>query len=109
AADAPRRPVAERGRRTSARAGRRPLGLAVQRWPRCGARGGGPDSGQPRSRNSLMLRRLLVLSLPAVLIVMIVGALWLTFKGFAPADTATEQALQQPRYEMENAQWLRYG
>lgn len=56
-----------------------------------------------------MLRRLLVLSLPAVLIVMIVGALWLTFKGFAPADTATEQALQQPRYEMENAQWLRYG
>lgn len=56
-----------------------------------------------------MAQRLLVLLLPALLIVMVSGALWLTFKGFSPTEIAAESTAQQPRYEMENAQWLRYG
>lgn len=55
-----------------------------------------------------MLRRLIVL-LPIVPMVLVGGALWLTFKGFAPVELPPELSVERPRYEMAGAEWTRYG
>jgi LPS export ABC transporter protein LptC len=56
-----------------------------------------------------MLRRLTVLVLPLLAVALVGGALWLTFKGFAPVEIATDHAVERPRYELQNARWTRYG
>lgn len=55
------------------------------------------------------MRRYFPALLSALLVVLIGGALWLTFKGFEPTEVAAELTQEHPQYEMENALWLRYG